>query len=102
MFLCIYGIDWVPVLLYNTGMDKQIARLDELFLVVKSTTDMRAKSELFKMYQNCRKIADDLSRESVECKRLKRVTPKYTDLLLQLDNSVHDFEQWVTFSKLLY
>ena len=89
-------------MLYNTLMDKQIVRLDELFLVIKSITDIRAKSELFKMYQNCRRIADILSRESVECKRLKRVTPKYTDLLLQLDNSVYDFEQWVTFSKLLY
>jgi hypothetical protein len=83
-------------------MDEQVARLNELFNVVKSTTDMRAKSQLFKMYQNCRKIADDLSRESVECKRLKRVTPKYTDLLLQLDDSVKNFENWVTFSKLLY
>jgi hypothetical protein len=83
-------------------MDEQVARLNELFNVVKSTTDMRAKSQLFKMYQNCRRIADDLSRESVECKRLKRVTPKYTDLLLQLDDSVKNFENWVTFSKLLY
>lgn len=79
-----------------------MAKLDELFNVVKSTTDMRAKSELFKMYRNCRKIADDLNRESVECKRLKHITAKYTDLLLQLNNSVQDFEQWVVFSKLLY
>ena len=83
-------------------MDQQIARLEELFSVVKSTTDMRARSELFKMYRNCRKIADELSRESVECKRLRQVTPKYTDLLLQLDNSIQDFEHWVIFSKLLY
>jgi len=83
-------------------MDQQIARLEELFNVVKSTTDMRARSELFKMYRNCRKIADDLSRESVECKRLRQVTPKYTDLLLQLNNSIQDFEHWVIFSKLLY
>jgi len=83
-------------------MDQQIARLEEFFNVVKSTTDMRARSELFKMYRNCRKIADDLSRESVECKRLRQVTPKYTDLLLQLNNSIQDFEHWVIFSKLLY
>jgi hypothetical protein len=83
-------------------MDAQIAKLDELFNVVKSTTDMKAKSDLFKMYLACRRIADNLSKESVECRRLKQVTPKYTKLLLQLDNSLHDLEQWAVFSKLLY
>jgi hypothetical protein len=83
-------------------MDEQIAKLTDLFNVVKSTTDIRAKSQLFKMYQNCRKIADDLSKESVECRRLKQVTPKYTKISLQLDNSLHDLEQWIMFSKLLY
>lgn len=83
-------------------MEQRLARLSRLFDVVKSTTDIRARSELYKMYTNCRAIADNISREEVECRRIQRVTPKYTDLLLQLDNSLDEFEQWVTFSKLLY
>ena len=78
------------------------SRLNRLFDVVKSTTDIRAKSDLYKVYSNCRKIVDNLSNEEIECRRLRRVTPKYTDLLLQLDNSMDEFEQWITFSKLLY
>ena len=83
-------------------MEERLERLNRLFDVVKSTKDIRAKSDLYKVYSNCRKIVDNLSNEEIECRRLRRVTPKYTDLLLQLDNSMDEFEQWITFSKLLY
>ncbi len=82
-------------------MDRQ-SRLDELLAVVSRTEDMRARSQLMKIYWNCKKIHDDISRESVECRRLQKVTPKYTELELKFTESVDELEQWATFAKLLY
>mgnify|MGYP003351756848 CR=1 FL=1 len=79
-----------------------LARLGELLEVIHATRDMRARSTLFKFYRNCSDCFKELDREMVNCRRTHRVTPKYTDLLLQLDNSMEEFEQWITFSKLLY
>jgi hypothetical protein len=82
-------------------MDRQ-SRLDELLSVISKTEDMRARSQLMKIYWNCKKIHDDISRESVECRRLQKVTPKYTELEQKFDESVNQLEQWATFAKLLY
>ncbi len=82
-------------------MDHQ-QRLDELLALIKRTSDIRARSQLMKMYWNCKRAYDDISRESVECKRLQRVTPKYTELEQKFEQYVSELEQWATFAKLLY
>jgi hypothetical protein len=40
--------------------------------------------------------------EMVECRRLKRVTPKYTDLERNLNECVTVFEQWSIMAALTY
>lgn len=77
-------------------------RLDDLLALIRQTDDIRARSQLMKIYWNCKKILDDISRESVECKRLQRVTLKYTELQKKFEDSVTELEQWATFAKLLY
>ena len=77
-------------------------KLADLFIVVSNTKDMRARSDLFKMYKNCKKIYTDLSKEAVECRRLKRKTVKYTELEQKLNESIQEFEQWISFAALLY
>lgn len=83
-------------------MDEYSAKLASLLTVVNQTTDMRARSQLYKLYNNCRKKFDELSKESVECRRMKKVTVKYTEIENQLQECIHNFEQWTFFAKLMY
>ena len=83
-------------------MDEHQQRLSELLAVISATSDIRARSQLMKIYWNCKQAYDDISRESVECRRLQKVTPKYTELVQKFEKSVSELEQWATFAKLLY
>jgi hypothetical protein len=81
---------------------EQLVKLENLFNAIQETSDIRAKSQLFKMYRNCRKIATELSIELVECRRIKRPTARAQTLENELDLAINHLEQWVFFSKLLY
>ena len=78
------------------------AKMTRLLAIVSSTKDMRARSDLYKMYQNCKNIYIELDKETVECRRLKRNTLRYTELEQKLNESIKEFEQWITFANLLY
>jgi hypothetical protein len=78
------------------------ARLARLLAIVSSQKDMRVKSDLFKMYQNCKNIFTEMSKEDVECRRLKKTTVKYRELEQKLNESIQEFEQWITFATLIY
>jgi hypothetical protein len=77
-------------------------KMARLLAVVSSTKDMRARSDLYKMYQNCKKIYVELDKESVECRRIKHKTAKYDSLEQKLNESITEFEHWITFASLLY
>lgn len=64
--------------------------------------DIVPKSKMFKIYRNVSKAWTDLDIEFVECRRLKRITPKYTDLVRNLDECVTVFEQWSIMAALTY
>lgn len=78
------------------------AKMARLLAIVSSTKDMRARSDLYKMYQNCKKIYIELDKEAVECRRLKRETIKYNELEQKLNESITEFEHWITYASLLY
>jgi len=77
-------------------------KLTRLLAVVSSTNDIRARSDLFKIYTNCKAIYVELDKESVECRRTKRTTVKYTELEQKLNESITEFEQWITYAALIY
>jgi hypothetical protein len=79
-----------------------IAKLDELLKLVQNTSDIRARSELYKLYRNCRLITTEMSKEEVNCRRIRHTTARYLELEQQLNQSIKVFEEWVFFSKLLY
>ena len=83
-------------------MEEHEQTLARLLAIISATKDMRAKSDLFKMYQNCKNIYIELDKESVECRRTKRKTVKYLELEQKLNESIKEFEQWITFAALLY
>lgn len=77
-------------------------RLIRCLAIVSSTKDIRAKSDLYKIYSNCRNLYTELDRELVECRRLKHTTAKYQSIEQKLNESITEFEQWITFAALLY
>jgi translation initiation factor 2 beta subunit (eIF-2beta)/eIF-5 len=77
-------------------------RLDECLTALQDTKDMKAKSSLWKFYENCRRTWIELDKEMVECRRRQRVTHKYTELQAQFDEYVKHFEQWIIMAKLMY
>ena len=77
-------------------------RLDECLIALQNTADMRAKTTLWKFYENCRRTWVALDTEMVQCRRRQRVTHKYTELQAQFDEYVKHFEQWVIMAKLMY
>lgn len=83
-------------------MTDYTATLQHLLTIVSNTQDMRARTDLYKMYQNCKQIYIDLDKESVECRRLKRNTLRYSELETKLNKSIQEFEQWISFAALLY
>jgi len=78
------------------------SKLEELLLLVRTTKDMRARSQLFKMYTNCKSVYTEMSKELVECRRYQKVTHKYTELEQKLQENITNFEQWAMFATLLY
>jgi diphthamide biosynthesis methyltransferase len=76
-------------------------KLSRLLVIVDHTTSIGTRSDLYKMYSNCKKIYVELDRESVECRRLRHKTAKYESLEQKLNESIQEFEKWVTFSRLL-
>ena len=83
------------------GMDYD-AQLQDFFKQVQATEDMRARSQLFKMWKTCVNLRTEMDKEMVQCRRYQRVTPKYTELETQLGEAIHNFEHWVTYARLLY
>jgi hypothetical protein len=77
-------------------------RLDQCLNAVNKTSDIRARSALWKMYTNVRKTWVEMDQEMVQCRRAKRLTPKYKELESKLTTYIAEFEQWLTMAALLY
>lgn len=79
------------------------AQLDQLRATAQLRSHLRqAQRDLDRMYANCCKTCDDLSRESVECRRLGRVTPKYTEIEARLQQEIKQYEQWILMARLRF
>lgn len=77
-------------------------KLDELLTVLQKTGDVRAKSTLWKFYNNTRLIWVELDKEMVQCRRKGNVTLKYTELEAEYAENIRNFEQWVIMASLMY
>lgn len=76
--------------------------LDVLLTQMQNTKDMRAKSTLWKFYNNTRLIWVDLDTEMIQCRRRGKLTQKYKDLEAQYAECIKTFEQWTVMATLLY
>jgi hypothetical protein len=80
---------------------EQQQRLDEMEHIIRRTNSALKRRDLQKLYSNCQNLATALSRESVECRRLKIQTSRYKILEQELETALKNLEQTVTFGLLL-
>jgi len=85
-----------------TVMNNYQSQLTELLAQVQATNDSQGKNDLNKLHKACSQILTEISKESVNCRRLQKVTPKYLELDQQFKDAISNLEQWITFAKLLY
>lgn len=64
--------------------------------------DTLGHKDLYKIWKNCVNLYTELDKELVNCRRMNRHTAKYLELESKLNTSIEQFDQLVTFSKLLY
>lgn len=76
--------------------------LDVCLVALQNTHNMVTKSALWKFYNNCRTIWVELDNEMINCRRLKKVTQKYTDLEVKYAEAIKNFEQWHVMATLMY
>jgi hypothetical protein len=76
--------------------------LDVLLTCLQNTSDIRAKSALWKFYNNTRLIWVELDKEMIQCRRRGKLTQKYTELEVRYAENIKNFEQWITMATLIY
>mgnify|MGYP003345278396 CR=1 FL=1 len=72
-------------------------RIDE----ARATVIKLKNNDLRLMFANCMKCWQEMDRELVECRRRRRITPKYTELSEKLDQALVVLEQHLVFGTLL-
>jgi len=87
---------------FNYGLHDIVDRLSKAEKqIVTSVKNKRSIRDLQKMVRNIDSMVTEISRESVECRRLNKETARYKDLIdsavLLLDN----LEQYITLALLL-
>ena len=82
-------------------MDEILERLsaaEKQLLLVKKKRNQR---DLQKMIRHIDSVITEISRESVECRRLKKETTRYKDLLVEATNLLDNLDHQIIFAMLL-
>lgn len=86
--------------MHNTHVQhKQL--VDDCFAQLQSM-DMVAKSKMWRFYRNVSAAWVQLDTEFIDCRRLNRVTPKYTELAQKLNECITVFNQYSIIAVLTY
>jgi hypothetical protein len=82
-------------------MDELFQRLDLAERQISTVTNKVARKDLLKMVKTIDVSIVGADMESVECRRLKRETVRYRELVEQIDQLLTNLEQHITFACLL-
>ncbi len=82
-------------------MDELLNRLDQIKRKIPQLRNKSARHDLLKMSRHVDTAIDAVSRESVECRRLRRETLHYQELVKKAEELVTNLEQHLTFAALL-
>ena len=86
---------------YNYKMDEIFQRLDRAEKAIATVKNKVARRDLLKMVKTIDVAVVAADMESVECRRLKRETPRYRELVQEVDTLLTNLEQHITFASLL-
>jgi hypothetical protein len=82
-------------------MDELFQRLDQAERAIANVKKKVVRRDLLKMVQvvDCAIVAAD--QESVECRRLRKETSRYQELVQKVDDLLTNLEQHIIFANLL-
>jgi len=86
---------------FNYGQHDLMERLSTAENQLVRVKNKVALRDLKKMIVNIDSVMREISRESVECRRLKKETNRYRDLLVSTDILLSSLEQHITLALLL-
>lgn len=82
-------------------MDELLDRLDQIERKIPQIRNKVARRDLMKMLKNIDVAINEISRESVECRRLHKETLRHKELVKNANNLITNLEQHLTFAALL-
>jgi hypothetical protein len=82
-------------------MDKLFERLDSAEKAIATVKNKVARKDLLKMVKTIDTAIVATDMESVECRRLKKETLRYRELIKQTEDLLTNLEQHITFASLL-
>lgn len=82
-------------------MDELFQRLDRAEKAIAMVKHKVARRDLLKMVKTIDTVIVAADMESVECRRTKRETPRYRELVKKVEDLLTNLEQHITFANLL-
>ena len=82
-------------------MDEILNRVNLVEKQISAVKNKVAYRDLRKMLDTVDKVITEISKESVECRRTKKETPKYTELKEKANSLLNNLEQHITFASLI-
>jgi hypothetical protein len=83
-------------------MDEYLQRIDALSQQAHKFQSYEAREDLDRMIGAARAVAQDLSRELVECKRLRKITVRAQSFEVKLTDLLDNAEQMMVYAQLRY
>jgi predicted nucleic acid-binding Zn-ribbon protein len=82
-------------------MDELFQRLDRAEKAIATVKHKVARRDLLKMVKTIDTVIVAADMESVECRRIKKETSKYRELVKKTEDLLTNLEQHITFANLL-
>jgi hypothetical protein len=76
-------------------------RIDTAYTQISAVKSKVARRDLLVMLRSTEAAYTQLDKESVECRRLRKETPKYRELLKNFEELLAHLEKHITFASLL-
>lgn len=82
-------------------MDDILERINQAELKISAVKSKVAYRDLRKMLAGIDKVMTEISKESVECRRNKKDSSKYKELIQRANELLDNLEQHITFAALI-
>lgn len=76
-------------------------KLDQIRASINNSPS-ETRTDLMTMWKHCEALVDKLSKESVECRRLKKKTSSYLNLENEANTSMENLEVYITMGHLSF